>query len=237
LRDELAALGPYFAVGSHSPLAPPDRPWQPLRLLVGSSAALRGRAVEVRAALAAGSGRPVDEIELRTAASIAQLGLVARLVAPAMGAALLDGRLLGMADAWWQPVLGGPVPLSLPQAALAGVPYDGPVAGAMGRELIEGPVRALVERSAALSVSPQVLWGNVASAVNGAATMVTTARPDLAPAAFALAAGLLDEPALLGTSRSDQGHNFRRLSCCLIYRVAPRGARAICGDCVLQGLG
>jgi FhuF 2Fe-2S C-terminal domain len=237
LRDELAALGPYFAVSRHEPLAPPELPWQPLRLLVGSSEPLRQRAAEVRAALATGSGRPVGEIELRTAASVAQLGLVARLVAPALGAALIDARLLELADAWWQPVLGGPVPLSLPEAALAGVPYDGPVVGALGRTLIDGPVRALVDVGAALSVSRLVLWGNVASAVNGAVAMVVKARPDLAPAAVAMAAQLLAQSPLEGTSTGFLEANFRRRSCCLIYRVAPRGSAAICGDCVLQEVG
>ena len=46
-----------------------------------------------------------------------------------------------------------------------------------------------------MAVSPRVLWGNVASAVNGAATMIAAARPDLAgPAAEAAAAMLRTRP-------------------------------------------
>jgi hypothetical protein len=231
LHESLAELGPYFALASHEQGSVPSGTWRPLRGLLESPDQLRERADAVRAALARGAERPV---ELRTAASIAQLGLVARLVAPAIGTAVLTGRLLSMDDAWWQPVLGGPMPLSVPREALDGASYDGPLGQALGRGLLDGPVRALVEITAKLSVSRQVLWGNVASAVNGAAAMVVTQRPDLAVAALDLARALLDQPVLKGTSTGVPAADFRRLSCCLLYRIGASAPKIVCGDCVLR---
>ena len=229
----LAALGPYFAVDHHDPSEPAQAEWLPLRVLVSSPEPLLERSQQVQAALGLGSG---SAVELRVAVSVAQLGLAARLVAPVLAAAVLDARLLLVDEARWQPVLGGPVPLSLPEGALAGAPYGGSLAEAIGRTLMDGPVRALAEQARALSVSPKVAWGNVASGVNGAAAMVARARPDVAAGVVSLAAQLLAGPALTGTSEGEPGKNFRRRSCCLIYRAAPRGPRVVCGDCVLDGL-
>jgi FhuF 2Fe-2S C-terminal domain len=202
-----------------------------LRLLLCSPEPLLERSEQVRAALALGSGQ---EVELRVAVSVAQLGLAARLVAPVLAAAVIDARLLVLDEARWQPVLGGPVPLSLPEAVLEGVPYDGPLVQALSATLIEGPVRALAEQAQALSLSPKVAWGNVASGVNGAAAMVAKDRPELAAQALSLAAAILAGGPLRGSSEGEPGTNFRRRSCCLIYRVAPREARVVCGDCVLD---
>ena len=77
-----------------------------------------------------------------------------------------------------------------------------------------------------------MLWGNVASAVNGAATMIAAARPDLAGAAAEIAAAMLANPALIGTYQGRPLRGFRRRNCCLIYRLSPE-RRAYCGDCVL----
>jgi hypothetical protein len=84
-----------------------------------------------------------------------------------------------------------------------------------------------------MAVSPQVLWGNVASAANGAAAMIVAARPDLAAAAAGAAAAVLRYPALAGTYRGNPGAAFRRRNCCLIYRLSPPGLARYCGDCVL----
>jgi hypothetical protein len=108
------------------------------------------------------------------------------------------------------------------------------LAETLARELMEGPVRELVEACGALRVSPYVLWGNVASAVNGAAGMIAAARPRDATRAHALAALLLDRSALRGTSVRTPTRAFQRRSCCLIYRAAPGGAGALCGDCALS---
>jgi ferric iron reductase protein FhuF len=84
---------------------------------------------------------------------------------------------------------------------------------------------------AGYSVSPRVLWGNVASAAHSAAVLVGTSRTDLAgPARSAADRLLADDRVEGGTLRSEPG--FRRRSCCLIYRLSGSTA-AVCGDCVL----
>ncbi len=112
-----------------------------------------------------------DDIELRVAASVAHLGVVARLLAPAIGAMALgeQGLSLDVADLRWQNQLGGPFPLS--------------TAIRTGRSsMLRGDaVEALTLGFAVTySLSDQVLWGNVGSAANSAAGLIAAARPDLA---------------------------------------------------------
>jgi ferric iron reductase protein FhuF len=83
-----------------------------------------------------------------------------------------------------------------------------------------------------MAVSPRVLWGNVASAVNGAATMIAAVRPDLTGPAAEAAAAMLRYPPLAGTYQGHPLRGFRRRNCCLIYRLSPERP-AYCGDCVL----
>jgi hypothetical protein len=245
LLADLAALGPYFAVDVHRPGALPRPPWQALGELVSSPDALAGRIGEVRERLAAAAGCPPGNVEFRVAASIAQLGLCARLLSPALGAAAV-GRALPVdtAQARWVPALGGPFRLSLPDIVLeasavpdSAVPdsaaADSAAAGAAATaDLLDGPVTRIVRLVQAMGVSPRVLWGNVASAVNGAATMIAAARSDLASPAAQAAATLLGQPVLAGTYQGHPLAGFRRRNCCLIYRLSP-SAPAYCGDCVL----
>ena len=228
LLADLAALGPYFAVDVHRPGSPVRPPWQPLSELTGSPGALAGRIGEVRGRLAAAAGCPAAAVEFRVAASIAQLGLCARLLSPALGAAAA-GRALSIevAQARWVPALGGPFRLSLAEEAMAVGPDTAATAA-----LLAGPVTQIVRAVEAMAVSPRVLWGNVASAVNGAATMIAAARPDLAGRAAEAAAALLGHPDLAGTYQGRPLGGFRRRNCCLIYRLSPERP-AYCGDCVL----
>ena len=228
LLADLAALGPYFAVDVHRPGSPVRPPWQPLGELTGSPDALAGRIGEVRERLAAAAGCPAAAVEFRVAASIAQLGLCARLLSPALGAAAAGRALpVDVAQARWIPALGGPFRLSLAEAAVAAEPGTAATAA-----LLAGPVTQIVRAVEAMAVSPRVLWGNVASAVNGAATMIAAARPDLAGPAAEAAAALLGHPALAGTYQGRPLQGFRRRNCCLIYRLSPERP-AYCGDCVL----
>jgi len=228
LLADLAALGPYFAVDVHRPGSPVRPPWQPLSELTGSPGALAGRIGEVRERLAAAAGCPAAAVEFRVAASIAQLGLCARLMSPALGAAAA-GRALSIevAQARWVPALGGPFRLSLAEEAMAAGPDTAATAA-----LLAGPVTQIVRAVEAMAVSPRVLWGNVASAVNGAATMIAAARPDLAGRAAETAGALLGYPDLAGTYQGRPLGGFRRRNCCLIYRLSPERP-AYCGDCVL----
>jgi FhuF 2Fe-2S C-terminal domain len=228
LLADLAALGPYFAVDVHRPASPLRPPWQPLDALIGSPDALAGRIGEVRERLAVAAGCPAAAVEFRVAASIAQLGLCARLLSPALGAAAAGRALpVDVGQARWVPALGGPFRLSLPEDAVAA--GAGPAGAAA---LLAGPITQIVRAVEAMAVSPLVLWGNVASAVNGAATMIAAARPDLAGPAAGIAAAMLANPALTGTYQGRPLRGFRRRNCCLIYRLSPE-RRAYCGDCVL----
>jgi len=228
LLADLAALGPYFAVDVHDPGSPVRPPWQPLGELTGSPGALAGRIGEVRERLAAAAGCPADAVEFRVAASIAQLGLCARLLSPALGAAAAGQALpVEVAQARWVPALGGPFRLSLAEEAIAAGPGTAATAA-----VLAGPVAQIVRAVEAMAVSPRVLWGNVASAVNGAATMIAAARPDLTTPAAETAAAILRYPPLTGTYQGRPIQGFRRRNCCLIYRLSP-SAPAYCGDCVL----
>ncbi len=188
-------------------------------------AVLDDRVDRVRAALLDRSGGTAT-VERRVAASVAHLGIVARLVAPAVATRALqapggrDSVSLAPEDLWWQDVLGGPVPLS-------GVVVDAPP-DPLGGSAVEALTRLVTRRYA---LSPSVAWGNVASAANSAAAMVGASRPELAEAARAAADAFLARPEVEGGVLR-AGPGFRRRSCCLIYRIA--GSReAVCGDCIL----
>lgn len=231
LLDELPGLGPFFEVDSHPANSAVTEPWHSMSELVDGSDVLLGRVLGVRERLAAMGGLPPEAVETRVAASVAHLGVVSRLVSPALAMAVLGGVVpdLALADTRWQPVLGGPVPLSV---RVPPPPRPGELPVLLADQVLGGPVRALGAAFEGLSVSVQVLWGNVASAVNGATTMIVKARPDHAARARALTSAVLARPPLRGTSTITQGR-FRRRSCCLIYRAAPNAAGQVCGDCVL----
>jgi hypothetical protein len=191
----------------------------------------------VRAALAARAGRSPDQVEPKVAASITHLGLTARLIAPALAAAAcqtyLDMQLDGL---WWQDQLGGPVPLSLPQSPdrtpgrhSPEMPNRDPLC----RLLDEVITPLTTATSTLITVSGRVLWGNVASAINSAATQITTQLPELTSAAQAAAASLASHPRL-GHERRLPGPAFRRTSCCLLYKLTPGPPRPVCGDCILH---
>ncbi|ARQ72501.1 hypothetical protein CAG99_19880 [Streptomyces marincola] len=212
------------------------------RLAPGSEALL-DRVAAVRAGLARTHGVPPERVESRVAASVAHLGLAARLLSPALALAVLRRRALAVSlDAlWWQPVLGRPVPLSAAAedtGAGGGGPgtahADASPAALLGTYLADGPVAGLDAAFASLSVPPAVLRGNVASALHGAtAAFAAGAGPGPAATARAALTRLLTGPALRGAAGTAPNGAFRRRSCCLIYRAAPDRAGPVCGDCVL----
>lgn len=232
MLDDLARLGGFFAVGSHPPGAVPTPPWRAGGELLSPSRPLMDRIAAVRAALASRGGVAVDAVEPRVAASTVHLGLAARLVSPALGAAVLGCPLdLRPGGLWWQLAASGPVPLSVP-APDPGGPDAAP--GEWRRVLLDellAPATAAIARL--VPVSGRVLRGNVASAVNAAARQLAGQRPDLAGGAWQAAAGLFASP-LLDRERQPPGPAFRRASCCLYYLVAPGGRADVCGDCVLR---
>ncbi|MFI6685167.1 (2Fe-2S)-binding protein [Streptomyces sp. NPDC050485] len=231
--EEIAALGPFFAVQAHPPGTEPYGPWRPMSRLL-----LESRVTGTRDWLAAAGGQPPDAVETRVAASVAHLGLAARLVSPALAAAVLHGMVIapGLADLRFQTAIGGPAPLSLPDDVFVGGPAAAPtrLANELSGRLLDGPLRELADAMKAFSVSRHILRGNTASAVNGAATMMTAARPDLAVRTRTITALLLARPPLRDASVTTPDGAFRRRSCCLIYRAAPGGKGALCGDCALS---
>ncbi len=205
----LARLGPFFVVE-----AVDEGPWRPLDDLV-SGAALAERVAWTAEALSVRAGVDVEE---RVAASTASLGIFARLLSPAIGAAILGAEAPDPRSLRWQPVEGGPMRL----AALTW----GRHAPSVVVDLVIAP---LVERlDTEHGVSAKIGWGNAASAVHGAARMAAQADPALAPAAGRLLRDLLKHPHL--TQTADVGPPFVRRSCCLYYRLPGGG---YCGDCVL----
>ena len=166
------------------------------------------------------------------------LGLIARLIAPALAFSVLSDRMVdwGLADIFWQPALGGPYPLSIPESD--GGPSGRRLAADMSMWLATGPFEQLTRAMrTAGGVPEKVLRGNVGSALHGAAEQMMIARPDLSGRTTALVNTLSQWPPLRGTGRVLPSERFQRNSCCLIYRAVrpiPSGvARAVCGDCVL----
>lgn len=217
---EIAALGPHFGfeISAEADTGPA---WQPIATLIDGSATLLTRYRQIQDALTATSGAPV---QLRVAASIGHLGLIARLVCPPFGAAVL-GHRLDLTRASWQPVVGGILPLSVPRSALT--------PGIGTSQIISGPVIDLLGRTTAVSISPKVLWGNVFSAVNAAANTVCAIRPELTVRARVLAGEVLAAPHLRETFTGTPGLDGRRRSCCLFYRTAPGTSDIYCPDCIL----
>jgi hypothetical protein len=193
--------------------------------LVTDGVTLPARITQVRTALAMMGGVGPGAVEERVAASVAHLGLVARLVAPALAAEVTSVPIgVTLESIWWEARVGGPYPLSLARA-------EGSLT-----DLVEGAVTQLTNAVLQCArISAKVLWGNVASAVNSAAVQASAARPEYTEAAYRSAGTLLRRPPL-DAQPPVVGRSFQRRSCCLIYRIAPgpASARTVCGDCVLR---
>ncbi|WP_405577401.1 hypothetical protein [Streptomyces sp. NBC_01190] len=237
--EQIAALGAFFAWEARpapgtepapSPSDARDLDWQPL-----SAPLLAARVEAVREWLAAAGGQPAEAVETRVAASVAHLGLAARLVSPALAAAVLAHRPLvfPLSEVRWRPVLGGPVPLALPVGALGPACRSAEdLAELLAARLMAGALAELAAAFGPFGVSRHILRGNTASAVGGAAVTLAARRPERATSTRAFAGLLLGRAPLAGAS-STEGGALRRRSCCLIYRAAPGRDGPLCGDCAL----
>ena len=125
----------------------------------------------------------LGEGPVRAAASVDSLGLFARLVSPVLAALTATGRAprLSSATVWWRPAVPGPMRLAFAASQTTTSLSDAVIA-----PLVVPLVDAY---SSTFALSRKVLWGNVASALNGAARQ-------------------------LGRGRTD----YRRRTCCLLYR-------------------
>jgi hypothetical protein len=230
---DFATLGPFFSVqthlhGQHLPL-----PWLTVGALTSRPELMQRRLTAVRHSLAAGEGPRAGQIEARVAASASHFGVIARLVSPAL-AALAFGCQLSAdpSQLWWQDILGGPYPLSVPVPVhrLDGRRRSAETACQQFLSEVIGPVTSAVAEL--VPVSRRVLWGNVASAVSSASMQIAAKRPAAADAAQRMAEMIFCAPQLR-TERNQPGPEFRRSSCCLFYRLSADRASGICGDCVL----
>jgi hypothetical protein len=197
--------------------------------LVGNPEVLDRRVAFVRSSLAERAGLTVDALEIRVAASVAHLGLLARLTAPLFALALVHRRALAidLQDLRWRPLEGTAFDVSFPVDVLA-------AADTTVTAMLDGDaVTAVGDAFSRFGVSRQILSGNAASALAGAATSLGLTRPELAVPARTMLADLLEHPMLRDAARFEPGGRLRRRSCCLIYRAAPGANGALCGDCVL----
>jgi len=231
-----AGLGPYFVWERWSP----EAGWRPLAEL-RDPGMVAERVDAARAAMVAMTGLTPADVPVRVIASVTFLGWASRLLSPPLGAAVTQG-VLPIADparSWWRPVPGGPLPVAV--GDLATVPCAGRPAGQVAGILLGSAVDVLVRPvlgvfRSRFRLSPRVLWGNVASALAGAAGVIADTAPEHARRAGDVAAACLDRPPLAGTGtlvRPDPDRSRRflvRANCCLYYRIPGGGT---CGDCVL----
>lgn len=250
-----ACVGPFFAVDRLD-----DNPsWLPLSEFADHPDGLAARvsaALESPLLQALRRTAP-DVVSIRVAASIAFLGLAARVVSPAIGSTLCIGivPVLTWDRLCWRPARTGIVPLAFGQVEgltvgprsvpdLRAVPDPQAVPDLRAapdlravtalRETVINPTLALGATVAErFGLSGQVVRGNAASAITGAAAAVAGSGRCTVRAAVDLAAALLDQPGLLGAgSFADLDRprpHFHRNSCCLLYRAGG----GLCGDCVL----
>jgi hypothetical protein len=212
-------LGPYFAWERRSTAAG----WLPL-VELSDPDALAERVVAAGTVLA---GPP------RAVASVTFLGIASRLVSPPFAAFVLAGVLPVPDRLWWRPVPSGPLRIAYEIATAA--PADAATFVAASVTDTVGPVlRAFADR---YRISAKVMWGNVASALAGAAGVLADSRPEHADRAGVVLERVLAGPPLAGAGtmvRPDPARARRfliRHNCCLYYRIAGGG---VCADCVLM---
>jgi hypothetical protein len=220
--EKAAALGPYFVWEPWTA----DAGWRPWTELADAEVAAE-QVEAARATLIHRFGLPEEDVPARVVASVTLLGWAARVMSPLLGAAVTAGGVPAPdpAELWWKPAAGGPLPLAYGGTRVLPA---GPEVLASAVTALLGPLLATFRRRYALA--PELMAGNVASALAGAAGMISGER------AASLVADTLEEPPLHGSGtlvRPDPERArwfFVRTTCCLYYRL-PGGGK--CGDCVL----
>jgi iron complex transport system ATP-binding protein len=217
LLAELCEVSSYFVVGT----GPVDDGWQPVARLYTDAAMLGGIVGRVQ--------ERIDAVERRVAASTLFLGFAARLWSIGLGTVAGHGLLLDLAaehllfrEAGGRIELHIEYPVAWQGNGLAPVLADtvldshlAPLTGALHRL---GPISA------------ELLRGNAASALLGAARVFDRRRADATPGpGWLLARQLCADERLAGAIHFNTD-GYHRTSCCLYYRTAGGG---LCGDCVL----
>jgi hypothetical protein len=172
-------------------------------------------------------------VELRVAASVVHLGLVARVVSPLFALRVRFGRRVSVrfADLRWQPGSASTFPLSISETVFD--ERDDERNDECGGDHEGDAVSELETVIAGFGVNRHILRGNVASALAAASRTLVAAQPELKDRSEALLADQLAGPRLAGSSELSADGTFRRRSCCLIYRAAPDHHGSLCGDCAL----
>jgi hypothetical protein len=234
--EAAAGLGPYFVWRPWDG----EAGWRPLAQLTDHEVVAE-RVDNSRNTLMRMSGLARDDIGGREVASITFLGLASRLISPLLGAAAVGGAV-PMPDRermWWRAVPGGPVPIAVHRFTAVECDEQDPeaIAETLTRTAVRGLIEPVLEAFGdRFAVSRQVLWGNVASALGGAAGMIADSAPERAARAAAIVEQLLTQDPLRGTAtlvHPDPGRArwfLVRNNCCLYYRIPGGGT---CGDCVL----
>ncbi|MEU7875017.1 (2Fe-2S)-binding protein [Dactylosporangium sp. NPDC049140] len=207
-------MNPYFVWEPYSG----EPGWRPFAALL-SPDVVAERVAASREALAGMFGLGLEALPARVVASVLFLGYASRLVSPPLAQAL-SGSVPGVGpeDLWWREVPGGPLPVAVhtKESRPASDLFD---------VAIRGLVMPLAEVFAArFRLSRHVLWGNVASALGGAAGQLGTRD------AWSAVQELVARPPLEGMADVAVGR-LRRRNCCLYYRIPGGGT---CGDCVLK---
>ncbi|MDH6282059.1 ATP-binding cassette domain-containing protein [Prescottella agglutinans] len=218
---EIATVSPYLATTSGAPGA---GLWRPVRDLYEDPGVLAETVDAVRTR--------IGPTEWRVAASTLFFGYAARLWKSALGGVVLTERLpdLDPDDLEWT-CDNGTISLNLRDPR--GWRSADPAALVdLAREMVLD--RHLVPMVDAIReaepMSARLLWGNVASAVLGAARVIGDGSdPETALRAQSFAETILRDPRLDGAV-VPEGDGYRRRSCCLFYRTPTSG---YCGDCVL----
>lgn len=226
--ETVSGIGGFFVLRAAEPVVPGGAYLPLARVYGGDLAPLEARVARV--------GERLRAPEYRVAASIAQLGLAARLWSMTLGSAALYGAVPDIAPETlhWDPARSTPDDLWWSGTRTL------PATPARVREVVQHghlvPLAAALR--AAGPVSARLLWGNAGSALGGAVRELTRwahrqGRPEAAERARALAAALFDDPDLAGTLQEGtlQSLTPRRRTCCLYYRCPGGG---LCGDCVFD---
>ncbi|MGW2813216.1 (2Fe-2S)-binding protein [Streptomyces sp. NPDC001415] len=227
---EVSSVGGFFALrlgnGAH--------PYVPLASLYAGETSYAGQAAPLAARIDTVAAR-LRAPERRVAASIAHLGLAARLWSIALGPAALHGVLPDLAPdrLYWDGGRTSPDDLLL---APGGKSREA-TAERVAESVLDGhlaPLAEAVRRDTPVSYG--LLRGNAGSALAGAVRELhgwarKSGRPEVGDRALALGAELFTHPDLAGTGTLLPGPAFRRRSCCLYYRCPGGG---LCGDCVFD---
>ncbi|WP_131103995.1 (2Fe-2S)-binding protein [Ornithinimicrobium sufpigmenti] len=241
----LHELGGFHQLAAPTPPGSDAVPWSQ----VLAEPALAARITDVRAALATGSGLPVEDVDPKVAVSATQVGLASRLWSVALASAVLHEHVpdVSAANLVASLVHRGSVPLGLddPQRWYAARSLDQAVA-AIDRLVVRGSLAELNRACAQVGRTPErVLLSNATSSLVGAARVLARLRPAAGPGAWELARALLRLPEVArggglrdpGTlpdgvggplERADEA--FLRTGCCVFYRLPRHG---LCPDCVI----